>query len=144
MKLYLFNDHTAAIADDHSGKLTTIPPTAGTLTVGSASATVTEDGDTPHLITAKPGVLRGEFITTDGIRYTLDRLRTNASGIPVTLMEDRGMVWRLRQIVDNLQIKTEDLTAEVARLRGIYEEDALGFLIPQTVEIDETPQETNT
>lgn len=144
MKLYLFNDHTAAIADDHSGKLTTIPPTAGTLTVGSASATVTADGAPPHLTTDERGVLHGEFITDTGVRYALERLRTNASGVPVTLMEDRSMVWRLWQIVDNLQIKTEDLTAEVARLRGIYEEDALGFLIPQTVEIDETPQETNT
>lgn len=143
MKIYLYNDRTAAITDDHSGLIITVPPTAGTLTIGEASTPVVEDGTTLDLTYRHPGILRGEYVTSDGIRYALDRLRVNANGVPVTLMEERDMAWRLRQIVDDLQIRVEELTGEVARLRGIYEEDALSFIIPKTQDGTKETHETN-
>ncbi len=127
MIIYLFRDHTAAAVDDRSGRIRTVPQTDGVLSIGNISTPVTEDGQAVcHPIQAA-GEVHGSFVSSAGIRYTLQKLRVNREGVPVSCMEERSFMLAERVRLDALETLIEELRKTVQDLRGIYEKDALWF-----------------
>lgn len=127
MKLYLLNDHTAVATDDRSGVIRILPQAEGVLTVAGVSVAVSGD-ETPEMALDAVGYVKGLFITKTGIRYTLVNPRMNQNGVPVSQLDERGLMLDMRLKLDQLEQDVETLQKEVSDLRGIYEKDALWFL----------------
>lgn len=127
MKMYLLNDHKAVATDDRSGVIRILPQAEGVLTVAGVSVAVSGD-KTPEMALDAVGYVQGLFVTKTGIRYTLINPRMNQNGVPVSQLDERGLMLDMRLKLDKLERAVEKLQKEVSDLRGIYEKDALWFL----------------
>ncbi len=134
MVLYLYNDHSAAAADDRSHTVRTVPPTDGILTVAGEIIRVTSDGKSVMPSLPQTGVVHGIYTTRGDIRYTLIRPRINREGVPVSCFEERSTILAMRAQLDAADIAIEELNRETHNLRGIYERDALWFLAKNNTE----------
>ncbi len=128
MKLYLYNDHTAAAEDDRSHTIYTVPPTDGMLSVAGVTVRVTADGQSPMPSLKATGDIHGIYVTSGNIRYVLIKPRINREGVPVSCIEERSTMLEMRANLDEKEKRLEELTQTVHNLKGIYERDALWFL----------------
>lgn len=137
MELILLNRHEAMAVNDGKDTVTVSPVCNGVLTVCGRDYDIKHGGKMPAVEPNTNPSVKACFTTDRGIRYNILTPRVDKHGF-YSRLDPYEQIGKQRRMIDELEKCIEDLNEDLNQLRARIRYDALGFIIPNETEDNET------